>query len=62
MKANTVGLWTKGTGLTIRMIEAVRAAVAAVAVEDKRAMAEVVSEVLTGWAIKRDTLQSGNPK
>jgi hypothetical protein len=44
------------------MNEAVRAAVAAAAVEDKRTTAEVVSEVLTGWAIKRDTLQSGNPK
>jgi hypothetical protein len=54
MKTNAVGLWTKGARLTIRMNEAVRTAVASAAVEDKRTMAEVVSEVLAGWAVKRE--------
>jgi hypothetical protein len=44
----------KGTRLTIRMNEAVPAAVASAAVEDKRTMAEVVSEVLAGWAVRRE--------
>jgi hypothetical protein len=54
MKTNAIGLWTKDTRLTIRMNEAVRAAIATAAVEDKRTMADVVSEVLANWAVSRE--------
>jgi hypothetical protein len=54
MKKNSLGNWTKGKRLTIRLTEGLLETLTAAAVEERRTVAEIATAALLDWAIDRE--------
>jgi hypothetical protein len=52
MKVSSLGNWTKGARLTIRLTGGLRDTLATGAAEERRIVAEIATAVLTAWAVE----------